>query len=86
MTCNIVSPESEVVIEDVKYVLVPGALGNFGIMPRHAHLVSSLVPGSVRVTYADSSQGFYSLPAGGFVEVRDNVVSIVAESITQTFE
>lgn len=85
MTCNIVSPETSIVIENVKYVQVPGTMGCFGIMPKHAHLVSALEPGNVRITYSDKSQGYYSLPAGGFVEVNNDFISIVAESITETF-
>lgn len=80
MTCNLISPESVVAIEDVRYVQVPGAKGSFGILPRHAHLVSSLVAGRVRVRNA-KSETVYVLSQGGFVEVKDNVVSIIAEVI-----
>ena len=80
MTCNLISPESAITIDDVRYVQVPGAKGSFGILPRHAHLVSSLVEGRVRVRNA-KSETIYVLSQGGFVEVKDNVVSIIDESI-----
>ncbi|MBR7067985.1 MAG: F0F1 ATP synthase subunit epsilon [Bacteroidales bacterium] len=82
MTCNLISPESAITIDDVRYVQVPGAKGSFGILPRHAHLVSSLVEGRVRVRNA-KSETIYVLSQGGFVEVKDNVVSIIAESIAE---
>lgn len=82
MTCNLISPESAITIDDVRYVQVPGAKGSFGILPRHAHLVSSLVEGRVRVRNA-KSETIYELSQGGFVEVKDNVVSIIAESIAE---
>lgn len=83
MTCNIVSPETLVSFEDVKYVQLPGTQGCFGILPRHAHLISSLEQGTMRITQADKSNKFFLLQSGGFVEVKNDVISIVAESITE---
>ena len=80
MTCNLISPESVVAIEDVCYVQVPGAKGSFGILPKHAHIVSTLVNGRVRVRCGQTEIA-YILPQGGFVEVKNNVVSIIAEVI-----
>lgn len=70
-------------MEGVQLVQVPGAKGSFGILPRHAHLVSSLTSGRVRIVKGDKDEVAYTLPEGGFVEVKDNVVSIVAASFSE---
>ncbi|MBQ9470812.1 MAG: hypothetical protein IJU72_07675 [Bacteroidales bacterium] len=80
MTCNLISPEQTLSLEGVRLVQVPGTKGSFGILPRHAHLVSSLTHGQVRIVKGDSDEVLYPLPEGGFVEVKDDVVSIVAAS------
>lgn len=86
MTCSIVSPEKSVTLEDVKYVSVPGTLGKFGIMPHHTHLISSLEAGRVRITLSDNQLDHYLLPQGGFVEVKNEMITIVAQKIMQVTE
>ncbi|MGE0078347.1 MAG: F0F1 ATP synthase subunit epsilon [Bacteroidales bacterium] len=85
MICDLISPDTSYQIEDAYYVLVPGTKGLFGILQKHAPIVSSLEPGIVRVIRNDNAELLFSIPSGGFVDVNDNVVTIVAESVSQTF-
>lgn len=85
MVCDLISPSTSYQIEDAHYVLVPGTKGTFGILQKHAPIVSSLEPGIVRIIRTDNAEILFSIPSGGFVEVGDDVVTIVAESVTQTF-
>ncbi len=85
MKCDLISPDNSFLIEEAQYVQVPGSKGSFGILQKHAPIVSSLEPGIVRVIRNDGAELLFNVPAGGFVEVNDDVVTIIAESLTQTF-
>lgn len=85
MICDLISPETSYQIEETYYVQVPGSKGSFGILQKHAPLVSSLEPGIIKVIRTDGAELLFNIPAGGFVEVNDNIITIVAESVSQTF-
>lgn len=73
----IVSPEKIVFDGMVESVLVPGTLGSFEILTDHAPIISSLEDGKVEYTTPESK---YTLQiAGGFVEVKQNEVSLCVE-------
>lgn len=85
MKCDLISPDNSFLIEEAQYIQVPGSKGSFGILQKHAPIVSSLEPGIVRVIRNDGAELLFNVPAGGFVEVNDDVVTIIAESLNQTF-
>jgi F-type H+-transporting ATPase subunit epsilon len=85
MKCDLISPENSYQIEEAQYVQVPGSNGSFGILKMHAPIVSSLEPGIIRVIRNDGAELLFNIPAGGFVEVNDDLVTVIAESLTQTF-
>ena len=64
--------------EDVAEVVAPGALGELGILPNHASLITSLSPGELRVK-SDGGEEEYFV-AGGFMEVHDNEVIVLADA------
>ena len=74
---NIVSPERQLFSGEVELVELPGAMGRFEVLHNHAPLVSSLTAGNV--TYRSGSTTDSLSISGGFVEVRDNVVTVCAE-------
>ena len=75
---RVYTPERELVDTDVREVTAQGAYGQIGILPDHATLVTALEPGPL--TYrADGSVQRLDL-GGGFAEVRDNVVTVRADS------
>ncbi len=64
--------------EDVDEVIAPGTLGEMGILPHHAPLITSLAPGEVRVkTGGDVEEYFVS---GGFLEVHADEVTLLADA------
>ena len=75
---DLVSPEAIVMSADVKQVVIPGSLGEFGVLAHHAPLLSSLQPGVVRATDADGSEVMYFV-TGGVADVNDNLCTILAE-------
>ena len=75
---ELVSPAEKLVSEPVKKATVPGSVGEFGVLPGHSSLISSLKPGVVRYTTAnDNDQEIFI--AGGFADVTANNLTILAE-------
>ena len=76
---DIVSAEGEIHSGEAKMVFAPAAMGEVGIAPRHAPLLSPLNPGEVRVvTLDDKEEGFYI--TGGLLEVQPHAVTILADT------
>jgi F-type H+-transporting ATPase subunit epsilon len=66
--------------DDVKSFTAPGIEGSFQILSRHAPYISTIVPGSVKfVTKDDNTRRFVT--SGGTVEVHENKITMLAESI-----
>mgnify|MGYP006167127639 CR=1 FL=1 len=77
--CDIVSAEEEIFQGDVQLVVATGEMGELGIAPRHAPLITRLKPGQVRVTLANGEeQNFYV--SGGILEVQPQVVTVLADT------
>ena len=75
---NIVSAEGEIFAGDADMVFAPAKLGEIGIAPRHAPLLTQLKPGSVRVKTGDGEKLFYV--TGGLLEVQPHLVTVLADS------
>ena len=76
---DIVSAEKEIFSGSVEMIFAPGELGELGISPRHAPLITKLNPGEVRVKISDTeSYPFYI--SGGLLEVQPHLVTILADT------
>jgi F-type H+-transporting ATPase subunit epsilon len=75
---NIVSAEGEIFTGEADMVFAPARMGEIGIAPRHAPLLTTLKPGSVRVQTADGEKLFYV--TGGVLEVQPYLVTVLADS------
>lgn len=75
---ELVSPERMLVTEDVDEVQLPGLDGYLGILPGHAALLSALKPGVLR--YRIGSGERVVAVYGGFVEVKDDRVRVLADA------
>ena len=74
---EVVTPERRVLAESVDMVTVPGFGGELGILPGHTPLISQLQTGVL--TYVQDGKSSLLHVSGGFVEVRDDHVSVLAE-------
>jgi F-type H+-transporting ATPase subunit epsilon len=74
---EVVTPERRVLEESVDMVTVPGLGGELGILPGHTPLISQLQTGVL--TYTQDGKNYQLHVSGGFVEVRDDHVSVLAE-------
>ena len=77
---SVVSPERVLYEQEVQGIVVPGSEGYLGVLSNHAPLISSLVPGKITITESDEKQRIAAV-SGGFIEVSDNVATILAETV-----
>ncbi|MEO0574696.1 MAG: F0F1 ATP synthase subunit epsilon [Pseudomonadota bacterium] len=76
---DIVSAEGEIFSGDAGMVFAPATLGEIGIAPRHAPLLTTLRPGEVRVQGLEGEEHFFYI-TGGMIEVQPNMVTILADT------
>lgn len=76
---ELVLPDKLVVSRQVDMVIIAGSEGDFGVLPGHAPIISSIRPGLLEIHDADKTEKFFL--AGGFVEVLSNQVSILASEL-----
>jgi F-type H+-transporting ATPase subunit epsilon len=74
---EVVTPERRVISEEVDQVIVPGLGGELGILPGHTPLISQLQTGVLSYTQGGRTSQLHV--SGGFLEVRDDRVSVLAE-------
>ena len=77
--CDIVSAEDEIFRGDVTMVVATGEMGELGIAPRHAPLITRLKPGKLVLTLADGER-LDIVVSGGILEVQPQVVTILADT------
>ena len=78
--CDIVSAEGEIFSGLVEMVIAHGNLGDMGIAPGHAQLITDLKPGPIRlVKQGGETEVFYI--SGGFLEVQPSVVKVLADTV-----
>lgn len=75
---NIVSAEGAIFAGDADMVFAPAKAGELGIAPRHAPLITTLKPGSVRVQTGDTEKLFYV--TGGILEIQPYLITVLADS------
>jgi F-type H+-transporting ATPase subunit epsilon len=76
---EIATPEKLVIDQQAEYAEIPGKDGYMGILPGHAALLSELGEGKLTLTTAGKSESFQV--TGGYVEVRDNHVRVLADRV-----
>ena len=78
---ELVSPERLLSSGKVAMVVVPGTEGDFGVLPGHAPLMSTIRPGAISIYETDSDTLTRRIFVdGGFAEVSENGLTILAES------
>ena len=76
---DIVSAEGEIFSGDATMVFAPAEMGEIGIAPRHAPLLTGLNPGEVRVQTDDGEEQFFFV-SGGTIEVQPHLITILADT------
>jgi F-type H+-transporting ATPase subunit epsilon len=79
MQCDIASTESRIFSGRVESLVCTGTLGDMGILPGHAPLLSALIPGPVRLMTQEGQEMIFYV-SGGYLEVQPGVVNILADT------
>ena len=80
---DLVSPENLIFNDEVGMIIVPGKDGDFGVLPGHSKVMSSLRPGRVMV-YGEGKDLLKSFfVSGGFAEVNPEKCIVLAESVDE---
>ena len=78
LTLTVVTPEKQLVSEEVDQVNAPGSEGDFGVLYDHAPILTNLRSG--QLSYENDGETTALVISGGYLEVTDNRVTILAES------
>lgn len=84
LTFSLVSPERELFSGEVDQVDIPGAEGDFGILPDHSPFMAAIRTGALKV-YADGSETQFFVQ-GGFADVTPEGLTVLAERATPLSE
>ena len=76
---DIVSAEGEIFSGDAGMVFAPASMGEVGIAPRHAPLLTALRPGEVRVQDSEGQEEVFYI-TGGMLEVQPHQVTVLADT------
>ncbi|HBO14749.1 MAG TPA: F0F1 ATP synthase subunit epsilon [Porticoccaceae bacterium] len=77
--CDIVSADESLFSGAVRMVVATGSIGEMGITPGHAPLLSHLKPGPVRLVMENEEEQVFYL-SGGYIEVQPNNIAILADT------
>lgn len=75
---EMVTPYKRVLSEEVDEVTAPGSTGEFGVLPDHTSLLTTLKVGEL--TYKQGGETFHVAVNWGYVEVEDNVMTVLVET------
>lgn len=76
---DIVSAEGEIYSGEASMVFAPARMGEVGISPRHAPLLTALKPGEVRVQDTAGKEHFFYV-TGGMLEIQPHLVTVLADT------
>lgn len=79
MQCDIVSAEREIFSGRVAMVIATGTIGELGILPGHAPLLTGIRPGPVTLRFEDGEEDVF-FASGGFLEVQPGIVTVLADT------
>ncbi len=81
---DVVTAEREVFSDDVDEVIAPGVEGQLGILPHHAPLMTTLLPGELLIK--KGGEEFYLAISGGFIEARSDRIIVLADAAERVEE
>lgn len=78
LTFNLVTPAKQVLSEAVDEITAPGSMGQFGVLPGHTPMLTTLDVGEL--SYRKGNETFYVAVNWGYVEIEEDRVTILVET------
>lgn len=82
---DVVSAERSLFSGEVKFVALPGEVGELGILPGHTPLITRIRPGTVKIVHLDDTEE-HIFVAGGVLEVQPQQVTVLADTALRAEE
>ena len=79
MQCEIVSAEKSLFSGTITMLSARGTIGELGVMPGHAPLLTGIQPGAVTLRMEDGSEEVF-FASGGFIEIQPGYVTLLADT------
>ena len=80
MHVDVVSAEEEIFSGPATMLFAPGVMGDLGILPRHAPLLTRIKPGEVRIQSPDADEEQVIYVSGGMLEIQPSAVTVLADT------
>ncbi len=80
MHIEIITPDRKIYSGEISLIKVPGSNGFFEILNNHAPIISTLEEGKIKIITTEKEIKYFHL-SGGLIEVKDNSIILLAESI-----
>lgn len=77
---DVVSAEESIFSGEAEFVAAPASMGEIGVYPRHAPLITTIKAGALRVKVPDQAEETLIFISGGLLEVQPGVVTILADT------
>jgi F-type H+-transporting ATPase subunit epsilon len=77
---DVISAEEQIYSGPAEFVVLPGLMGELGILPRHTPLLTEIRPGAVRIKVPGQEQEEFVFVQGGFLEVQPSSVTVLADT------
>ena len=77
---DVVSAEDSIFSGEAEFIAAPAQMGEVGIYPRHAPMITSIKPGALRIKLADKNEEQLIYISGGILEVQPGVVTVLADT------
>jgi F-type H+-transporting ATPase subunit epsilon len=77
---DVVSAEAEIFSGMAEFVVAPGSMGELGIYPNHAPLITPIKPGALRIKQPDLAEETLIFISGGMLEVQPGVITVLADT------
>ena len=77
---DVVSAEAEIFSGLAEFVVAPASMGEVGIYPNHAPMITSIKPGALRIKQPDQAEETLIFISGGMLEVQPGVITVLADT------
>lgn len=77
--CEVVSAEGQIYSGGVEMLIATGSLGDLGIAPGHAPLLTKLAPGPIRLIKKNDEEEIFYV-SGGMLEVQPKIITVLADT------
>lgn len=86
MHVDVVSAEEEIFSGPATMLFAPGVMGDLGILPRHAPLLTRIKPGEVRIQTPGSEEEQIIYVSGGMLEIQPGAITVLADTATRAHD